>query len=137
MLTGYCAAKARALLTKASPRSSRESLRIVEAEGIRLRVPSDWGELERDALGRLVLHNRPKRDRIDGDAIWYSTAVELRILPGRQVEPRNAEAMTTTRRWVETRRGPVTLELAVANGVGSRQRATAEMVLNAAVPAAG
>ena len=132
MLTGYCAAKARAWVG-ASRRSSIERWRIVEVEGVGLRVPADWGELERDALGRLVLHNRPKRYRIDGDAVWYSSAVELRVLPGRHVEPRNAEAMSTRRRYVETPRGYVTLELAVANGVGSRQRAAAETVLDTAV----
>ena len=99
-----------------------------------MRVPADWGQLERDSLGRLVLYNRPKRYRIDGDAVWYSLAVELRILPGRHLERRNAEAMTIARRYIATLRGPVTLELAVANGVGPRQRAAAERVLNTAVP---
>jgi hypothetical protein len=121
-------------MRRASAGLSRENIRTVEAEGVRLLVPADWGQFERDSLGRLVLHNRPKRYRIDGDAVWYSLAVELRILPGRHLEQRNAEAMTTGRRYIVTLRGPVTLELAVANGVGPRQRAAAEMVLKSAVP---
>lgn len=134
ILAGYCLARARASMGAASARRSCGSIRTVEAEGVRLRVPADWGQLERDLLGRLVLHNRPKRYRIDGDAVWYSLAVELRILPGRHLERRNAEAMTTARRYIATLRGPVTLELAVANGVGPRQRAAAQRVLNTAVP---
>lgn len=134
VLAGYSLTRARASMRGASPRLSRRSIRTVEAEGVRLRVPADWGQLERDSLGRLVLYNRPKRYRIDGDAVWYSLAVELRILPGRHLERRNAEAMTTARRYIATLRGPVTLELAVANGVGLRQRAAAEMVLKSAVP---
>lgn len=134
MLTGYCGTRARGLVRGAYFGSRERSLRIVEAEGVRLRVPLHWGELERDSLGRLVLHNRLKRHRIDGDAVWYSTATELRILPGRQIEPRNAEAMATTRRLIKTPHGPVTLELTVANGVSSCQRAIAETVLHTAVP---
>lgn len=135
VLAGYCTAKAGALLRAASSISSSTRLRVVEAEGIRLRVPDDWGELERDVLARLVLHNRPPRFRIDGDAVWYSMAVELRILPGRHAKPRNAEAMTTTTRYIETPGGVVTLELAIANGVGPRQRAVAQKVLDTAMPA--
>ena len=99
-----------------------------------MRVPAEWGQLGANSLGRLVLYNRPKRYQIDGDAVWYSLAVELRILPGRHFERRNAEAMTLARRHIATLRGPVTLELTVANGVGPRQRAAAERVLNTAVP---
>lgn len=135
VLTGYCAAKLRAW-ARPSQRSLVVTLRTVQAEGVRLRVPPHWGEPERDALGRFVLHNRPKRDRIDGDAVWYSTAVELRILPGRQAEARNAEAMTTRRRYLETPTGWVTVELAVANGVGSRRRKAADRVLDTATPVA-
>ena len=52
MLTGYCAAKVRAVVHGAYASTSRQRLRIVEAEGVRLRVPLDWGELERDTRGR-------------------------------------------------------------------------------------
>lgn len=134
LLSGFCVAKARALLREAYKVCARASVRIVEVESVRLFVPLHWGELERDSLGRLILHNRLERHRIDGDAVWYSSAVELRILPGRLIEPRNAEAMAITRRLIDTLRGPVTLELTVANGVGARQRAIAETLLNTAVP---
>ena len=134
ILAGYCLAKARASAQAASAGLSRGCIRTVEAEGVRLFVPAAWGQLERDSLGRLVLYNRPKCHRIDGDAVWYSLAVELRILPGRHLKWRNAEAMTTARRYIATLRGPVTLELVIANGVGPRQRAAAEKVLKTAAP---
>jgi hypothetical protein len=134
VLAGYLAAKGSALFRGASRRFSRRAFRAVEGGGVRLQVPDDWGELEREGQDRLVLHNRPKQFRIEGDAVWYSVAIELRIMPGWQLEPRNAEAMTTTHRYMETPVGPVTLELAIANGVGLRQRAIAETVLKNAVP---
>jgi hypothetical protein len=133
--TGYAAAKVNIWLRRASFSSSARNWRMIEVEGLRLRVPGDWGKLEQDASGRLILHNRPRRFRIDGDAVWYSMAIELRIVTGRQVKPRNAEAMTAMYRCIETSRGPFTLELAVANGVGPRLRAIAERVLRSAEPA--
>lgn len=134
-LAGYFGGRSGSFLRRLSVGHCRRDFRVIEAEGVRLRVPTDWGELERDAIGRFVVHNRPRRFRIDGDAVWYSTAVELCILPGRHLEGRIAEAMTTTRRLVETSRGPVTLELAVANGLGPSQRAEAEKVLHTAISA--
>jgi hypothetical protein len=135
VFTGYAAAKTSARLRSPSVSSSAASWRSIAAEGVRLRAPETWGELERDALGRFVLHNQPRRFRVDGDAVWYSMAIELRILPGATAKLRNAEAMTATYRTIETDQGPVTIELAVANGVGRRQRAIAQAVLESAEPA--
>jgi hypothetical protein len=134
-LAGYVFAKAsesvRAIWAMLLPQIG---WRTVDAAGVRLRVPRDWGELERDADGVLVVHNRPRRFRIDGDAVWYSSAIELRVFRGDRVAPRNAEAMTVTRRLVMLRDGAATLELAVANGAGPRRRALAERVLWSAKP---
>jgi hypothetical protein len=135
VFTGYAAAKTSAYLRSPWLSSSARNWRSVAAEGVRLRSPKSWGDLEHDALGGFVLHNRPRRFRLDGDAVWYSTAIELRILPGATAKRRNAEAMTATYRTIETTQGPVTIELAVANGVGRRQRAIAQAVLESAEPA--
>jgi hypothetical protein len=132
VFTGYAAAKTRARLRSPFVSSSAGNWRNIAAEGVRLRAPETWGDLERDVLGRFVLHNRPRRFRVDGDAVWYSMAIELRILPGATGKLRNAEAMTTTYRTIETDQGRVTIELAVANGVGRRQRAIAHAVLESA-----
>ena len=127
--TGYAVAKTSARLRSRSVSSFAGNWRTIAAEGVRLRAPQTWGDLERDALGRFVLHNRPRRFRVDGDAVWYSIAIELRIVPGATEKLRNAEAMTATYRTIETDQGPVTIELAIANGVGPRQRAIAQAVL--------
>jgi hypothetical protein len=134
-VTGYAVAIARARLRLARALlTSAANWRELEAGVVRLRVPNDWGELEREADGTLILHNRPRRFRIDGDAVWYSSAIELRIFRGEGIAPRNAEAMTATRRIVALTEGAATIELAVANGVGARQRALAERVLWSAEP---
>jgi hypothetical protein len=129
VLAGYAAAKTSTRLRGQTDSLSAGNWRNIAAEGVRLRTPETWGDLERDVLGRFVLHNRPRRFRVDGDAVWYSMAIELRILPGAPEKLRNAEAMTLTYRTIETDQGPVTIELAIANGVGRRQRAIAQAVL--------
>jgi hypothetical protein len=135
VFTGYAAAKMSARLRSQSVSPFAGERRNIAAEGIRLSIPETWGDPERDVLGRFVLYNRPRRFRVDGDAVWYSMAIELRILPGAPAKLRNAEAMTATYRTIETDRGPVTIELAIANGVGRRQRAIAQAVLARAEPA--
>lgn len=99
---------------------------------MRLRVPPDWSEAEADPHGGLVLHNRPRRFRVDGDAVWYSSAIELRIFRDAQVPARNAEAMHTQRRRIRLPGRNVTLEIAIANGVGPIRRAEGERVLQSA-----
>lgn len=109
--------------------------REIEAEGVRLRVPPDWGEVERDPHGGFVVHNRPKRLRVDGDAVWYSSAIELRILGGGAAGRPSPEAMTTVRRTIALEGRITTLELAIANGVGPRQRSVAGRALRSAAAA--
>lgn len=133
-LAGYAAETARAALGSGSP-TPAAGWRTLEGGGVRLSVPGDWGDLERDAGGALVVHNRPRRFRVDGDAVWYSSAIELRIFRGAHMPARNSEAMSATRRIVTLPDGAATIELAVANGVGPSLRALAERVLWSAEPA--
>ena len=106
----------------------RTRWRKLQVRDLKLRVPADWGDVEEAPDGGLVIHNRPKRYRIDGDAIWYSTAVELRIRPAEsQALPRLAP-MQETCRTIPTAEGPVVVALAIANGVGPRKRREAHRV---------
>lgn len=93
-------------------------------------MPPGWGEVEPDAAGGFVIHNRPRRFRLDGDAVWYASAIELRVRPGATAPSRSAEAMTVEARIIDGRAGPVLVELAMANGLGEGQRRIARRVLD-------
>jgi hypothetical protein len=111
---------------------SRHRYRTIRIECLQLQVPPHWGDLERDPDGGFVIHNRPARSRIDGDAVWYSTAMELRIRrPGEDSVPRLAP-MTVISRTIECEDGPWTVTLAVANGVGPARRREGYRVLSSA-----
>jgi hypothetical protein len=87
-----------------------------------LQVPPGWGEIETTSDGGFVIHDRPRRFRVDGDAIWYSTAMELRIRRlGIKGLPRLAP-MTEKCRTIRSRDGALVVALAVANGVGPKKR---------------
>ena len=130
MWVGYGAARARrAWHVMTSPRLEQRRWRTVRIGHLSLRVPPDWGDVERTPDGGFVIHDRPERYRIDGDAAWYSTAVELRIRrPEMQGLP-DIAPMTETCRSIETRDGPVVVALAIANGVGPGKRRRAHRVL--------
>jgi hypothetical protein len=135
---GHVAARAaRGWRTACALVAPQAGWRTCDVGGVRLRLPPGWGDPEREGSGALVVHNRARRFRIDGDAVWYSSAIELRILDGEGHAPRNAEAMTTTRRVLTCADRRVTVELAVANGVGDRQREIAERVLRSIRPSGG
>lgn len=85
-------------------------------------------------MGDVIVHNRARRFRIDGDAVWYSSAIELRIFAGERHRARNAEAMTVKSQTLALAERRITLELSIANGVGARQRMIAERVLQSARP---
>lgn len=105
----------RAIRARLLPRQGWRTLRIGE---LRLQVPPGWGEVEPAPDGGFVIHNRPRRFRVDGDAVWYSTAMELRIRrPDMEGLPCLAP-MTETCRTIRGRDGPLVVALAVANGVG-------------------
>jgi hypothetical protein len=106
--------------------------RVIEAGDIQLHVPPGWGDVEPDPTGGLVIHNRARRFRVDGDAVWYASAIELRIWPAGSALPRSAEAMTTYRKTIGNDNARVLIELAIANGVGPAQRQIAQRVLKSA-----
>jgi hypothetical protein len=106
--------------------------RVLEAGNIWLQVPTSWGDVEPNPSGGLVIHNRPRRFRIDGDAVWYASAIELHIRAPEAETLRSAEGMTTYRRTIGNANAPALLVLAVANGVGPKQQRIAQRVLNSA-----
>lgn len=102
-------------------------------DGIALKLPPAWGEVEHEPTGPVV-HNRPRRFRVDGDAVWYSSAVELRVrdidAPGLSAEA----PMTEVCRIVGGDRGKV-VAAAMANGVSPAQRRVVDLILRSARPA--
>ncbi|SKC99282.1 hypothetical protein SAMN05445504_7683 [Burkholderia sp. CF099] len=61
---------------------------------LEVRTPPAWGEIEHGPRGTLVLHNRPARMRVDGDAVWYGSAIEIRIQPDSVPRPELNEGAT-------------------------------------------
>jgi hypothetical protein len=104
----------------------------VQIGHLRVQVPGDWGSLEPGADGGFVLHNRPRRFRVDGDAVWYATAVELRIRRPEMAGVARLTPMTETCRTIKTREGAIVVALAIANGVGPSKRREAQRVLASA-----
>ncbi len=105
-------------------KASRALRRVMRLDWLRiahgpimLKAPANWGQLEPAADGMLVLHNLPKRLRVDGDAVWYGTAIEIRIyqcpVPRKIV---NDAARSFTKR-LGSRKVPIIAELILANGV--------------------
>ena len=106
--------------------------RTVELTSLRVRVPPDWGDVERTPCGGYVVHNRPTKERIDGDTVWYASAIELRVRgPDAPGLPRLAPMQEFTRR-LETADGPILVALQMANGVGPSRRREALRVLRSA-----
>jgi hypothetical protein len=131
--SGFALGSARQwLLSLLASVSPQRGWRVLEAENLQLRVPRSWGDMEEDPAGGVVIHNRPRRFRVDGDAIWYASAVELRIQPSGYLPPQLSQAMTTYRRTIRNGSAEVLIELAIANGVGRAQRRIAQRVLNSA-----
>lgn len=132
---GYVMARARnGLLLLATRLFPERGWRTVEAADVIVRVPPEWGEVAAAPAGGLVIHNRPRRFRVDGDAVWYSSAIELRIRPPSAPPSRSAEAMTIESRSIGAGDRQVWLDLVIANGVGPRQRRVARRVLDSARP---
>jgi hypothetical protein len=133
MWLGY----ATALVSRAVERAEgalrpRRTWRPVRIGSLQVRVPPDWGDLETDPHGGLVIHSRKQKFRIDGDAVWYSSAVELRVRTP-DSKPRSSNApITETCRSIATRSGVVVLAMSIANGVGPSRRREALRVLASA-----
>lgn len=97
---------------------------------LEIRTPPTWGEIEQGQRGTLVLHNRPPRMRVDGDAVWYGSAIELRIQPHSQPRPGLDEsAMRCWRRQFGTPGASLTADLHVALGVTPARVKEARRVL--------
>jgi hypothetical protein len=112
--------------------SLRRRWRTLRVGELALRVPPGWGDIEADVDGGYVLHNRPRRLRLEGDAVWYASAIELRILaPAAKTVPANP-AMTRISRQLAAAGGSLLLLLMIANGVGPKQRRIARKVLASA-----
>lgn len=111
-------------------RALRWDWRTVFYGPVEVRTPPTWGEIEQGPDGMLILHNRPPRQRVDGDAVWYASAIELRVYQGSQGRP-TVEGAT---RWWSRRLGSseasLIADLHVANGVTSAGTKEAQRVLH-------
>ena len=100
--------------------------RSLSLGAIAIRVPERWGPVEVGDDGGLVIHNRPAWLRVDGDAVWYGSAIELRVYSSAHPPPVCVAPMRETRRTLKTDSETITLVLRIANGSGaqtSRNRA--------------
>jgi hypothetical protein len=96
-----------------------------------VRVPDGWGDVETEDGGEIV-HNKARRFRIEGDAAWYSSAVELRVR-AKGARALMAEGpMTEMQRTLRTAAGDIVVAAAVANGVSPKQRRIVGKVLDSA-----
>lgn len=133
MWSGFALNRAKLLLQSLTAQIlPKRRWRMVEAEDIQLQVPPSWGDVEPDSSGSLVIHNRPRRFRVDGDAVWYASAIELHIRATESSVRRLAEGMTIYRRTIGNAESEVLVELAIANGVSQAQRRIAQRVLSSA-----
>ena len=108
--------------------------RRVEANGISLRTPPAWGDPEPLGDGIIVVHNRPRRHRVEGDAVWYGSAIELHIGRGAPMPLPALAPMSEVHRTVRTAEGVCTVSLRIANGVSDRRRREALRVLRSIRP---
>ena len=106
--------------------------RSLSLGAIAIRVPERWGPVEVGDDGGLVIHNRPAWLRVDGDAVWYGSAIELRIYSSAHLPPVCVAPMRETRRTLKTDSETITLVLRIANGVERKQVEIARRVLHGA-----
>jgi len=106
--------------------------RPVQVGPLQVQVPSSWGDLEPDPQGGFVIHGRKREYRVDGDAVWYSSAVELRVRTSDAKTRPSNEPMSETCRSITTDSGVMVLAMAIANGVGRKRRREAMRVLKSA-----
>jgi len=97
-----------------------------------LAVPEGWSEPEAIGDGGYVLHNRLRRHRIDGDAVWYASAIELHVRSSQAVPLPPSVTMNEHRRIVSGATGSYEVCLRVACGVGREIEQSAKRVLSSA-----
>lgn len=131
-LAAYAAGYAGALLrgySRRIVRILRLDWRTRQFGPIRVRTPPEWGEFEPGQRGELVLHNRPRPLRVDGDAVWYASAIELRVRPLSRDAGRDTGVMRTVQRILGPVQSPLVAELRIARGVGPSREEAALTVL--------
>ncbi|MGY4310929.1 hypothetical protein ACVWW1_000232 [Bradyrhizobium sp. JR3.5] len=111
-------------------RALRWNWRTVCYGPIEIRTPPTWGEIEQGPDGMLVLHNRPLRLRVDGDAVWYGSTIELRMYHGSQGRQTVEGATRYWRRRLAFPGASLIADLHVANGVTSARTKEAQRVLH-------
>lgn len=116
--------------SRAMRRALRWDWRTVCYGPIEIRTPPTWGEIEQGPDGMLVLHNRPPRQRVDGDAVWYASAIELRIYQGSQACPIVDGATSSWSRRLGSPEASLIADLHVARGVTSARTKEAQRVLH-------
>jgi hypothetical protein len=126
---GYAARSVR-LRWRAVRRALRLDWIAVHHGPLEIRTPPSWGEIEPGPEGTLILHNRPSRMRVDGDAVWYGSAMELRIRPGSEARPDLARATRCWSRQLGSPRASLTADLHVAFGVTPARVKEARRVLS-------
>jgi hypothetical protein len=133
LLAGYAGRSAQLLFAQILARIlPRRHWRLVRIGQMTIRIPPDWGEIEREPDGGYIIHNRPRCFRVEGDAVWYASAIELRIRTPGPWGTGQSSPMTYVERTFHFDDAPVVLTLAIANGVASKQRSTALRVLRSA-----
>jgi hypothetical protein len=110
----------------------RRHWRTIRIGQIILHIPPDWGDVELDEQGDYIIHNRARRFRVDGDAVWYASAIELSIRSERQTCTAAGSAMKEITRTIFSSSGPIVLAMAIANGVPAKQRHNALRILRTA-----
>jgi hypothetical protein len=126
---GYAASSVR-LRWRAVRRALRLDWITVHYGPLEIRTPPSWGEIEPGPKGTLILHNRPSRMRVDGDAVWYGSAIELRIRPGSETQPELAQATRCWTRQIGSPGASLTADLHVAFGVTPARVKEARRVLS-------
>lgn len=116
-----------------APLMAGRNRRTLEAGVLRLRVPQDWGDVEPLERGGFVVHNRARRYRIEGDAVWYGSAIELMLGPPDPPALPSLAPMREHRRTIMTPIGPIAVSLRIANGVSPRRKREALRVLRSIV----
>ncbi len=124
---GYVVSSARKG-ARALRRILRSDWKTVSYGPLEFRTPTTWGDIEQTVDGMLVLHNRPARMRVDGDAVWYGSTIEIRVYRASETRPAIENAWRSWKRQFGSDEVPLVAELIVANGVRPIKEKEAKVV---------